>query len=169
MCRVESLWHLLKADFLPTFKSGTRRQPMSDKDILIQQQLVSIQPLAERLEGHVRWEWDEEFECLLAEFSVDHEQSIQLKVASLFPFTWNRKTIKKAPPILRHRASVFGELEKKQLLFTKDRQGSEEMMVSWWPWGHGATISLRVFRANSAPYVESVNWFTSLKHLLRLN
>ncbi|GAC13196.1 hypothetical protein [Aliiglaciecola lipolytica] len=106
----------------------------------------------DELGNRIEWKWDEHFGCLLSEFSVDHAQQVYLIAQKHFPHTWNKKQFKKADPILRHRAGFFNILEKNQELLTKDDSGEFEMMLSWWPWGHGATISVRLFRANSQPF-----------------
>lgn len=112
--------------------------------------MSTSQPLREALENQLEWSWDDYHQALLAEFSVDHENAIFLTLLQHFPFQWDKKSIKKAPPLLRHRASRFAELNKTQKLLTLDESGDQEIMVAWWPWGHGATISVRVFRADTS-------------------
>ncbi len=123
-------------------------------------------PLMDALEQRIDWQWDDHFDCLLSEFSVDHEHAVFLQVKKHYPHIWDRKTIKKADPFLRHRAGVFGDLVKNQLLLTQDSDGQEDVMLAWWPWGHGATISVRVFTANSNTYVPPSGFWHSIKSLL---
>lgn len=115
------------------------------------------------LSDRVQWQWDKHNNALLAEFSVDHEEPVFLSLRQYFSFCWDKKTIKHASPILRHRAHAYSRLEKQQLLLTKDEDGKDEIMLAWWPWGHGATISIRLFRASEQPYVEEKGWFSKLK------
>ncbi len=137
----------------------------SNQNLMLQQ----IPGFIESLEDRVTWQWDTQFGCLLAEFSVDHEDFIYLKARQSFPFVWDRKSFKNADQFLQHRAGIFSMLEKKQQLLTQDKEGKEELMLSWWPWGHGATISMRIFRANTNPFVPSLSWFDKLKKSLHIN
>ena len=116
--------------------------------------LSESEPLREALSHQLEWNWDEYHQALLAEFSVDHEQAIFLTLLQHFPFQWDRKSIKKAPPLMRHRASRFAALNKSQRLLTQDDSGDQEVMIAWWPWGHGATISVRIFRADTSEMPE---------------
>ena len=114
------------------------------------------------LSDKLEWNWDDYHQALLAEFSVDHEQPIFLTLQQHFPYEWDKQSIKKAPPLLRHRASRFASLNKKQKLLTLDEEGKQEVMVAWWPWGHGATISARIFRADTSdlpPQTGLSSWF----------
>lgn len=131
----------------------------SNKNLMLQQ----IPAFVESLEDRISWHWDTQFGCLLAEFSVDHADFVYLKAKQYFPKVWDKKSFKLADEFLQHRAGIFSMLEKQQQLMTKDKDGTEEMMLSWWPWGHGATISVRVFRANSNPYVPTQSLFSKFK------
>ena len=134
-------------------------EEQSNKNLMLQ----LIPAFAEALEGRIRWEWDPQFGCLLAEFSVDHADFVYAKAKQHFPFVWDKKSFKSADEFLKHRAGIFNLLEKKQQLMTRDKSGTEDIMLSWWPWGHGATVSVRVFRANSNPYILKQSWFTKFK------
>lgn len=116
----------------------------------------------EDLDHQIEWKWDEHFGCLLAEFSVDHAQHVYSIAKKHFPHIWDKKQFKKANPFLKHRAGFFGILEKKQQLLTKDDNGQNDLMLSWWPWGHGATISVRLFQANEQPFVETQGLFDKI-------
>ncbi len=126
---------------------------------------ASTEDLRVLLSDRVQWQWDKHNNALLAEFSVDHEQPVFLTLRQYFPFCWDKKSIKRASPILRHRAHAYAQLEKQQLLLTKDEDGKDEIMLAWWPWGHGATISIRLFRTSDQPYVEDKSLFTKIKNL----
>lgn len=124
------------------------------------------EPLREQLDGRVQWQWDKYHQALLAEFSVDHEQPVYLTVKQHFPFVWDKRNIRKASDFLVHRAAHFGRLKKTQQLMTMDSDGATELMAAWWPWGHGATISVRLFRANPETFEAPTglaalmrNWF----------
>lgn len=119
----------------------------------------------EALGSKIQWQWDEQFQCLLAEFSVDHKEHVLLTAQKYFPFDWNRKSLKKADPYLIHRAGFFSALEKKQRLLTSDENGNRDIMLSWWPWGHGATVSARLFKASELPYIPPSGLLYKLKSL----
>lgn len=125
----------------------------------------SSEELRELLSDRVQWQWDKHNHALLAEFSVDHENPVFLTLKQHFPHIWDKKSIKKSLPELRHRAGNFAELEKKQLLLSKDMDGKDEIMLAWWPWGHGATISVRIFRSNPEPFVPETGLFSWLKNI----
>ncbi|MCC2616495.1 hypothetical protein LJ739_09605 [Aestuariibacter halophilus] len=112
----------------------------------------STAPLRDALDNRVYWQWDKHYNALLAEFSVDHEQQVLMTVKQFFKRQWDNKTIRQAPPEVRHRAHDFARLDKKQLLMVSDEPGCQDIMLAWWPWGHGATISMRIFRADDTPY-----------------
>lgn len=132
----------------------------------LKEQLMShAQPLIESLEQRINLQWDDHFCCVLSEFSVDHESQVYLAAKKHFPHVWDKKTIKKADPFLVHRAGVFGALVKEQKLMTQDVTGQHDVMLAWWPWGHGATISIRIFKVNTAPYLAPSGFWQKLKNL----
>ncbi|GAB5380877.1 MAG: hypothetical protein Alis3KO_27330 [Aliiglaciecola sp.] len=122
-------------------------------------------PFIQALGNKIQWRWDEQFHCLLAEFSVDHEQHVLLTAEKHFPFKWDKKSLKKADPMLVHRAGFFGMLEKKQKLLTVDENGNHNIMLSWWPWGHGATVSVRIFKASEKAYIPPTGLLHKIKSL----
>ena len=135
------------------------------KDTSIQQKTItdSCSSFIEELGDKIEWQWDNHFDSYLAEFSVDH-QEYAFKIAEKhFPYVWNKKSIRKANPILRHRAGFFNLIEKNQRLLSKDTNGEHDVMLVWWPWGHGATISMRLFCTNTLNYSEPKGWFAKIK------
>ena len=118
------------------------------------------------LEQYTTCAWDDQSQALLAEFSVDHADPIMAILLQTFPHSWDSKTIKKADPILKHKAQNFAQLKKSQLLMTKDIDGSEDLMAVWWPWGHGATVSIRVFLGNQETYIAETGILNKLVALL---
>lgn len=126
---------------------------------------TNTQELREQLSDRVQWQWDKHNHALLAEFSVDHEHPVFLTLKQYFPHVWDKKNVKKSSPYLQHRAQGFAHLNKQQLLLTKDEEGQDEIMLAWWPWGHGATISVRLFRASDLPFTPKVGLLPWLKSL----
>ena len=62
------------------------------------------------------------------------------------------KSIKKSPEEVKHLAGFFAKLVKNQQLFSSDYQSQPKVMVAWWPWGHGATVSIRLFLTNTSEF-----------------
>lgn len=141
-------------------------KPMNENSIFKHQFTTLTAPMTSAFEPRLTWQWDEHFACLLAEFSVDHEVPVFMTASKLFPQVWDKNNIKQADPFLRHRAGEFGLLTKNQRLLTIDTTGQQDIMLSWWPWGHGATLSMRIFRANSAPYVPDTSLLNKIKRML---
>lgn len=125
----------------------------------------STESLRSLLPEHIEWRWDEHHRAWLAEFSVDHEETVWTALCDCFQHQFDRKTIKKAPPTLKHRAGYYGKLEKNQKLLSVDSDGSNEVMLAWWPWGHGATVSVRAFRGNTSPYVPQTGLWDKVSQL----
>ena len=100
----------------------------------------------------VKWKYDEFHKVMLAEFSADKEQQVMFALQSVLPVSWDAKSVKKAPKQGKHYAGSFAKLVKNQKLFAENNMSHSNIMAAWWPWGHGATISVRVFIPNTAPY-----------------
>ena len=127
----------------------------------------ACEPFLKELGEQFVWQWDEHFQAYLTEFSVDHEQHVFLTAQKHFPIVWDKKELKYADPIFVHRAGFFSNLEKNQRLLSKDKSGENEIMVSWWPWGHGATISVRLFCANTQPYAKPASLLSRLRNIFK--
>ena len=110
----------------------------------------------------VKWQYNDFHGVMLAEFSVDKQHQVMAVLQQLFCCQWDAKSVKKAPPELRHRAGFFAKLVKNQLLLSKDLQTQPKVMVAWWPWGHGATVSVRLFLTNTSEYQPKPNFFQRL-------
>jgi hypothetical protein len=110
--------------------------------------------VVDALSPMVKWQYDEFHKTLLAEFSVDKEVQVMSALQQCLPMIWDSKTIKKAPDEIKHLSSSFHKLIKKQKLLSASLEKNPKFMLAWWPWGHGATISIRLFLVNSSPFVE---------------
>lgn len=100
----------------------------------------------------VKWQYNDFHQVMLAEFSVDKQQQVMAVLEQILPHQWNAKSIKKAPAELKHLAGFFAKLVKNQCLFSSDYQSKPTVMVAWWPWGHGATVSVRLFLTNTSEF-----------------
>jgi len=63
----------------------------------------------------------------------------------LFTEEWDKKSIKKAPKTIKEELGELANLSKEQLIFTRPANNeTPAIAVIWWPWGHGATYSMRI-------------------------
>ena len=110
-----------------------------------QQQDTIFNAVTTPLGDELTWRWEERQSALLAEFSWEKKDRILTILRQLFPQEWDRKNIKKAPKNLKDELGELALLTKEQLIFT--RPASDEtpaIAIIWWPWGHGATYSMRI-------------------------
>ena len=101
----------------------------------------------------VKWKYDDFHKVMLAEFSVDKQDQVLFVLQQVLTMSWDIKTIKKAPNEVKHYAGAFSKLVKQQKLFSTNVERHPKVMAAWWPWGHGATVSIRLFLTNTVPYV----------------
>lgn len=107
----------------------------------------------EALSPMVKWKYDDFHKVMLAEFSVDKQDQVLFTLQQVLPVHWDAKTIKKAPAQVKHYAGSFSKLIRQQKLFSSNIEHHPKIMAAWWPWGHGATVSIRVFLTDTSPYV----------------
>lgn len=100
--------------------------------------------LASAFQGVLSWKWDRRFETVLGEFSVDKKESIQAIIERHLCATWDSSNVGNAPDIVRTIESHFGGLWPGQLLFTSDPKQDALIFGTWWPWGDGKEISIRI-------------------------
>ena len=94
--------------------------------------------------GIFSWKWDHRFEAFLAEFSADNGDEFRAILERDFSKVWDSSNIREAPDIVQMCDNNFGGLRSGQLLFTTDPSQDVFVCGAWWPWGDGATISLRI-------------------------
>ncbi|MCV2883460.1 hypothetical protein OE749_01955 [Aestuariibacter sp. AA17] len=128
------------------------------RNLINEESFLVRQALGEQFE----WRWDNHHNALLTEFSVDHEHHVLETLKQYFPNMFNRKTIKRAQLEIKHKAGNFAKLNHKQQLLIQDDTASNNIMVAWWPWGHGATVSVRIFRTNTAPCPDKKSFWSRL-------
>ena len=113
----------------------------------------------------VKWKYDDFHNVLLAEFSVDKQDQVLFSLQQVLPVSWDVKTIKKAPDEVAHYAGTFSKLVKQQKLFSANLERQPKVMAAWWPWGHGATVSVRLFLTDTTPYVAKTGLIHKLTRL----
>ena len=119
------------------------------------------------LASMVKWKYDDFHNVMIAEFSVDKQDQVLFTLRQVLPVNWDVKTIKKAPKEVTHYAGAFSKLVKQQKLFSTNIERHPKIMVAWWPWGHGATVSVRLFLTNTSPYVTKTGFIHILIAFLR--
>ncbi|MGS2719676.1 hypothetical protein [Paraglaciecola aestuariivivens] len=119
----------------------------------------------EALASIVKWRYDEYQQVMLAEFSVDKQDQVLFSLQQVLPVAWDAKNIKKAPAEVKHLAGDFAKLIKKQRLFSSSLDRQPKVMAAWWPWGHGATVSVRLFLTDTSPYVAKTGFVQKLMYL----
>ncbi len=117
------------------------------------------------LSSMVKWKYDDFHEVMLAEFSVDKQDQVMFTLQQVLPVNWDVKTIKKAPDEVKHYAGIFSKLVKQQKLFSSNIQLHPKVMVAWWPWGHGATVSVRLFLTDTSPYIAKTGFIHKLTRI----
>ncbi|MBA6392429.1 hypothetical protein H4J38_16810 [Colwellia sp. BRX10-3] len=97
------------------------------------------------LGDELTWRWEDKQSALLAEFSWEKKERILTVLHKLFSEEWHNKNINKAPKAVRNELGELASLSKEQLIFTKPAtEETPAIAVIWWPWGHGATYSMRI-------------------------
>ena len=122
----------------------------------------NIESICEELfgafQGVLSWAWDSRFKSVLAEFSVDIEDSVRETLERNFSMTWHTANIGQSPDTLRFVNTHLGGLLDEQLFFTSEPTLEGFVFCAWWPWGSGKTISIRIspfyYRLNELQMVE---------------
>jgi len=131
--------------------------------------------LFEILGKEYNWQWEERRNAWLSEFSRD-KIDITLEVLQQhFDDTWHYKNIKTAPKQLKEQLNDLAKLNKEQRLFTTSANLNQPTLLAiWWPWGHGATVSLRLMTLENS-YLKlpemhvKDSFFTVIKKLFSRN
>ena len=136
---------------------------MNDSDRL-EMEKICVQ-LYEAFQGVFTWRWDSRLKAVLAEFSVDIEDSVRETLERYFSMTWHTGNIGQSPDTLRFVNTYLGGLWEKQLLFTSEPTPEGFVFCVWWPWSNGKTVSIRVspfyYKLNDLQMVELIK---KLKH-----
>jgi len=108
-------------------------------------------------DGLISFAWDGGFNALLAEFPARKQDEVRNVLTRHLNLTWDRKSMRSAPAILKESAGELGDLRNNQLLFTTDPAASLLIFAAWWPWGNGERVSVRIAApaAESAPAEET--------------
>ena len=97
------------------------------------------------LGDELTWRWDDKLSMLLTEFSWEKTERILIVLRQLFSEEWSHKNIKKSPKAIKAELGELTKLTKEQLIFTRPATvDTPAIALFWWPWGHGATYSIRI-------------------------
>jgi len=100
--------------------------------------------LSRAFQGVLTWKWDRRFETVLAEFSVNQKDAICAILERHLSITWDSASIGNAPDIVRTIDDYFGGLRPGQLIFVSNPTRKAVIFCTWWPWGDGKEISIRI-------------------------
>ena len=116
--------------------------PVSDSDLGPVKAISAA--LVEAGEGLFKWESDDRFGAALTTFKGAQEADVRAVLGQHLPAHHDVTTIADAPELAAQIARAFGGLRAGQELFFSDDSEAPMLVGAWWPWGNGATISLRV-------------------------
>jgi hypothetical protein len=100
--------------------------------------------LSSAFQGVLSWKWDKRFETVLAEFPVNDKDKIRAVLERHLSNIFDSSNIGNGPALARAVDDHFGGLWRGQLLFTSDPNRAALVYCSWWPWGDGKAISIRI-------------------------
>lgn len=110
-----------------------------------QQQDTIFSTITTPLGDELNWRWEDKLSALLTEFSWEKKERVLTILRQLFSEEWNKKNIKKAPQAVRDELGELALLSNEQLIFTRSAtKETPALALIWWPWGHGATYSMRI-------------------------
>ena len=92
--------------------------------------------------------WDPRFKCVSSSFGNEIARRARDAMVGVLGTEWSVATIPGASEAVRALAGRYGGVRSGQFLFTGDVVAGMHLFGLWWPWGDGATVSLRVGVAN---------------------
>ena len=110
----------------------------------------ALQPLLDRLAAikasfpTKTWAWDGRFDAVSATFPSTVEAQARTSAAHALPDAWTPASLGQAPEQPRAVCEEFGGLRPGQLLLSGAEIDGVTPFGLWWPWGGGATITLRI-------------------------
>jgi len=124
------------------FASATEKLTLGD---MIRQDLESsCQQMLNELPSGLAWEWDDRFDVPMLVFPKDMEEEICCIVKRRFTNQWDINSIKTSPPAIRKLLDKCFGIRIGQTVLATDTNKEAFLFALYWPWGDGATISLRV-------------------------
>jgi hypothetical protein len=115
----------------------------------------ALQPLLDRLAAikssfpTQQWTWDGRFDAVAATFASNVAEQARASAGHGLPDAWTPATLSQAPEPPRAMCKEAGGVRPGQLLLTGADVAGVPPFGLWWPWGGGATITLRIGLAGS--------------------
>lgn len=142
------------------------------KDNKISEMEQVCRELTDASQGMLSWMWDDRFETALAQVSINDKDKVNKLLVRFLKNTWDSSNIKDAPDDVKAVSNNLGGIRSGQQLLTSDPNTEGFIYCSWWVWGDGNTISVRVApyfsKASNAKKDEQVklikNWFGLTVH-----
>jgi hypothetical protein len=100
--------------------------------------------LSAAFQGVLSWKWDKRFETVLAEFAVNVKDKIRADLEQHLSSVFDSANVGNGSELVRAVDDRFGGLWPGQVLFTSDPNRDALVYCTWWPWGDGKAISLRI-------------------------
>ena len=89
-------------------------------------------------------QWDDRFGVALISFDSAVREKILAALKADFPHQWDKSSIGKARKEVNKTVKSVFNINTGQFVFSTDENQIFVLLAAWWPWGNGATISLRV-------------------------
>jgi len=124
------------------FASVTEK--LSIGDTIRQDLESSSQLMLNELPSALVWEWDDRFDVPLLVFPKDMEEEISTVIKRHFTNQWDINSVKMSPPVIRKLLDKSFGIRGGQIVLATDTTKEAFLFALYWPWGDGATISLRV-------------------------
>lgn len=97
-----------------------------------------------------KWSWDDRKNMRFSKFASNRTEPVLKVLKNQLTHQWDYKSIKKAPKSLRVQLGDLAKLNKQQIIFTSPASEQAPMLIAaWWPWDHGATVSVRLTALDS--------------------
>jgi hypothetical protein len=90
------------------------------------------------------WTYDRRLRCVASAFQKSLHEAALDATAALMPTSFTAETLAAAPPAVQELAARCGGLRPTQALLWGGEAGSPGAFGLVWPWGDGATVSLRI-------------------------
>jgi hypothetical protein len=100
------------------------------------------------------WQWDPYFQAALSVIqSTDQKDALQL-FEEYCGKPMDERFLSEGTPDIRDILNQFGGLRSGQIAFITDRQQPSFILVTWWPWNNGSSISIRLRLLNEDGPIE---------------
>jgi hypothetical protein len=117
---------------------------MPDAELNLASAKGLCEQIAEQGKEIFSWEWDPYFGAALSVIPSASQQEATRLLEAYCGKPLDAKALPNEPEDVLQIMDGFGGLRAGQKAFLSDRSQPMFVMVAWWPWGNGASISIRV-------------------------